>query len=190
MEYPEYIEVDGKEYKIDTDFKIALKCFEIMEDEKIDEYEKVVAILYLLFDFIPPEEQIEKFFEKAKVYLQCGKTDEEQKSNKRDMDFNQDYGYIISSFMSDYKMNLTEEKIHFWFFIDLLEGLTENCSLNRIRDLRNYDLSQEKDEKRKREIAKAKEKVALKQKESIDKNFTTKETENMNKFFDMMNGKE
>lgn len=184
QELPEYAEVNGKEYKIDTDFKTALKCFEVMSDEEIDGYEKVVAVVYLLFDFIPAEKDIVKFFEKAKIFLQCGKSDEEQNTHKKDMDFNQDYGLITSSFMSDYKIDITKEKMHFWLFVNLLEGLTENSSLNRVRELRNYDLSEEKDEKRKRKIKEAQKRVALKNKEvKPKKDFTDKEINNMEAFY-------
>ena len=32
MMYPEYATIDGKEYKINTDFNVALRCFEVIED--------------------------------------------------------------------------------------------------------------------------------------------------------------
>lgn len=184
-EYPEYAEINGKEYKIDTDFRTALKCFEIIEDD-IDNYEKAVAIVYLLFDFIPPEEEIDLFFIKAKEYLQCGKDDVEQNANKKDMDFNQDFGFIVSSFMSDYKLDITKAKLHFWFFIDLIEGLTESSSLSRIRELRNYDLSEEKDAKRKKAIKDAQKRVELKSKHKTEKDYTKEENANMDAFYNLL----
>ena len=46
--YPEYADIDGKKYKINTDYRIAIRCNEIsMQD--IDDLEKVMAIIYLLF---------------------------------------------------------------------------------------------------------------------------------------------
>ena len=47
--YPEYVEVEGKLYKINTDFRIAIKCNKIAEDETIGDYERVLAILYTLY---------------------------------------------------------------------------------------------------------------------------------------------
>ena len=183
-EYPEYATIDGVDYKIDTDFRTALKCFEIIEDDEIDDYERAVAIIYLLFDFIPEEQEIEKFLEKAKIYLQCGKTDEEEQQTKKDMDFKQDYGLITSSFMSDYKMDITKENLHFWHFLTLLEGLTENCSLNRVRELRTYDLSEEKDEKRKRKIQEMQKKVALKDNQiKHKKQYSKEEINSMEEFY-------
>ena len=33
--YPQYVEVFGKRYKINTDFKVAIECNRIAEDETI-----------------------------------------------------------------------------------------------------------------------------------------------------------
>ena len=86
------------------------------------------------------------------------------------MDFIQDYSYIKTSFRSDYGMNLDKENIHWWEFMDLMNGLSNSelgncCVLNRVRNLRNFDVSQIKDLKEKEKITKAKEQVALKKKE-------------------------
>lgn len=189
--YPEYAEINGKEYKIDTDFRTALQCFKVVGDETITEDERARAIVYLLFDFIPKDELLEEFLKKAIMFLQCGQTTEEQKNKKKDMDFEQDRGLINASFMSDYRIDLSKEKLHFWQFIELIEGLTENCCLNRVRELRNYDLSEEKDSKRKNKIKKAKEAVALKEHKKIEeKNYSSEQLKNMEEFYKLMEGKE
>ena len=180
--YPEYAEINGKEYKIDTSYKTALKCFEVIEDENIPDTERTLAIIYLLFDFIP-KENIELFFEKAMLYLQCGESLEEQKSKKKDMDFIQDQKYINSSFMSDYHIDLSKTELHFWQYIELIQGLTEDSSLNRIRNIRNYDLSEIKDEKTKNKIMEAQKELALKNKDSIIQMNDTQKS-NINAFYE------
>ena len=177
--YPEYAEINGKQYKIDTDYRTALRCFEVVNDETIHDYERALAIVYLLFDIVPEtDEELEQFLEKAKIYLQCGK--EPEKSKEIDMDFQQDAGYIMSSFMSDYHININETNMHFWQYIDLIEGLTDNCVLNRIREIRNYDVSKEKDTKRRNEIIEAKKRVALKK-----NNHTKEQNEMANKVYEL-----
>lgn len=189
--YPEYAEIDGKEYKIDTDFRTALRCFDIIDDDSICDEERARAIVYLIFDFIPEDEVLEKFLNKATIFLQCGKTTEEQQNSKQDMDFTQDRGFINASFMSDYHIDLTKEKMHFWQFIELIEGLTENCCLNRVREIRNYDLSEEKDSKIRERMKKAKKAVALKHKKtSKEKDYSNEEIEKMEEFYRLMEGKE
>lgn len=176
--YPEYAEIDGKEYKIDTSFKTAIRCFEINDDKTISDNERSLAIIYLLFGFIP-KDNIQTFFEKAILFLQCGKSNEEQRSQKKDMDFTQDRSYIVSSFMNVYHMNLNDEDIHFWYFIELIQGLDDRCILNKVREIRNYDISQLKDEKERSRILRMKQDLAL---EQDQKQFTKEEEEAMNKF--------
>ena len=49
MSNPQYVKVDDKLYKINTDFRIALECNNIAEDTSIGEYERALAIIYKLF---------------------------------------------------------------------------------------------------------------------------------------------
>lgn len=182
--YPEYAEIDGKEYKIDTDFKTALKCLEVAEDENITDYERTIAIIYLLFDFIP-KKNIKKFLEKSMLFLQCGETLEEQEEKEKDMDFLQDRKYINASLMSDYHIDLSKANLHWWQFVELIQGLTENSSLSRIRNIRNMDLSDIKDEKTKNEVIKAKEYFALK-----EKHIKTDEEKEIDEFWENIVGKE
>ena len=114
----------------------------------------------MLFGFIP-ETDLQQFLDKAALFLQCGKTADECGANKKDMDFWHDRAYINASFMSDYKLDLSTAKLHWWQFCELIQGLTENCVLSRVREIRNYDLNEIKDSKSKAKMAKAKEAVAL-----------------------------
>lgn len=49
MNNPQYVKVDDKLYKINTDFRIALECDEIARDTSIGELERPMAIIYKLF---------------------------------------------------------------------------------------------------------------------------------------------
>jgi hypothetical protein len=46
---PEYVKIDNKQYKINTDYKIALECNKIALDLSIGEYEKALAVIFKLF---------------------------------------------------------------------------------------------------------------------------------------------
>lgn len=162
--YPEYAEINGKEYKIDTDFKTALKCFEIVDNDEITDYERAMAIVYLLFDFIPKNKDLNLFLNKAKIFLECGREEKNKSKKEKDMDFIQDRSLINASFMSTYHIDLSKENLHFWQFIEYLEGLTEDSVLNKVREIRNYDLSEIKDPKERKKMKEAKEQVALKKK--------------------------
>lgn len=163
--YPEYAEINGRQYKLDTDFNTALKCFEIIDDKSITDYERALAIIYLLFDFVPTK-NLDLFLDKARIFLQCG-IENVESNCQPDMDFVQDRKYISASFMSDYHIDLSKEKLHFWQFVEYLEGLTENSALFRLRNLRNFDLSEIKDDKERSKYAEMQKKVELKKKKVL-----------------------
>lgn len=189
MNNPEYVKVGEKKYKINTDFRVAIECDAIGRDSNIGEYERALAIIYKLFG----EEGLNDFgnhqelLELAKKYLACGK-ELEGMNEKPDMDFNQDMEYIEASFMSDYHIDLTQTKMHWWTFFKLINGLSNSemgncCILNRVRNLRNYDTKDIKDPKELDKIRKAKSMVALKTEE---KKPTLQQNKNAEQFWESM----
>lgn len=197
MRYPEYAEVDGKKYKINTDFRVAIECNRIAEDETIGDYERVLGVIYTLFgeEGINTPEHYEKLLEMAKKYLSCGKELETRKQEEPDMDYIQDMDYIEASFMSDYRIDLSNEEMYWWKFCNLMNGLSNSelgnsCILNRIRNIRTMDLSQIKDKKERDKLAKLKKEFALKKNKS-KKKATEKEKQSAMEFLKMLkNGKE
>ena len=169
MNYPEYTIVNGKKYKINTDFRNALECEKISQDNDINDIERALAIIYVLFgeEALNDKNNYEELLKKAKKFLLCGKEEKKIKDSEIDMDFIEDYAYIKTSFRSDFGINLDNEKIHWWEFMDLMNGLSNSefgncCVLNRIRNLRNYNVNDIKDQKEKQRIIEAKKSVALK----------------------------
>ena len=170
MNNPEYVKIGDKKYKINTDFRVAIECNNIAQDDSIGDAERSLAIIYKLFgdEGLDNSQDWEKLLELGIKYLTLNKdTSDVDNNTEIDMDFNEDMDYIEASFMSDYRIDLTTEKMHFWKFYNLLEGLSNSelgncCVLNRVRNLRTFDLSQIKDSKERERLAKAKEMVALK----------------------------
>ena len=166
MNYPEKIEVDGIQFALDTDFRTAIRCFEIIEDDSIDDYERALAIIYLLLGDIPRNTDLQKVLKVLQKYLACGNDKNRPSEERKDMDFIQDEKYIVASFMSDYHIDLSSnESMHWWHFINLLNGLTEECVLNKVREVRTCDLKDFKGKQREK-MAKAKRQLALKTKVS------------------------
>ena len=171
MNNPEYVKIGDKKYKINTDFRVALECNKIAEDETINDTERALAIIYKLFgdDGLNDYENHTELLKLATKYLCLGK--EVEKSNEEpDMDFEQDMDYIETSFMSDYGIDLNKTEMHWWKFFNLVNGLSNSelgncCVLNRVRNLRRFDVSTIKDSKERQKIIEAKKSVALKKKE-------------------------
>ena len=189
MNNPEYVKVGDKKYKINTDFRIAIECNDIAQDDSIGDTERPLAIIYKLFgdEGIDNPQDWEKLLELSIKYLSLNRdTSGVDKDTEIDMNFNEDMDYIEASFMSDYGIDLTKTKMHWWKFYTLIEGLSNSelgncCVLNRVRNLRTFDLSQIKDNKEREKMAKAKEMVALKITKKNEVKLTKKQEESMKK---------
>ena len=167
MSSPEYAKIGEKLYKINTDFKVALRCEQVALDDNIEDTERALAIIYLLYgnNGIDNPSDYEELLKKATTYLGCGK-DMQKDREEPDMDFEQDKAYIRASFYTDYNIpDIYNTEMHWYDFTTLMNGLKEDCVLNRVREIRNYDTSQIKDPKTLSQIRKQKESVALKKKE-------------------------
>ena len=188
--YPEYVEVNGRKYKINTDFRYAIECNRIAEDETIGDFERALGIICTLFgkEALDNKDDLEKLLTMAKKYLSCGEELKITSEKEKDMDYIQDYDYIWTSFISDYNgLDLDKEEMHWWKFYRLLNGLSNSelgncCILNRIRNLRNYDLKDIKDPVQRQKIQEAKNAVALKKKEK-DVKLTEKQQKSVDEFY-------
>lgn len=183
------IQIENTIYTANVDFRIAIRCNEIATDEKIGDFERVLGIICTMFGekALNNPNHYEKLLKWALNYLSCGKEIESTKEEP-DMDYVEDMEYIEASFMSDYQIDLENTEMDWQKFNKLMNGLSNSelgncCVLNRIRNLRNYDVSQIKDKKERQKIVKAKEQVALKKNKK--ENHLTKEQEesmaNLNK---------
>lgn len=165
--YPRFAQVKDRKYKINTDFRVALECDKVARSNVSDE-ERALAIIYLLFgdEGLQNSQDWKDLIAIALKYLGCGKEKQEYDENQEtDMDFEQDWEYIRTSFFYDYNVKLEQGTyMHWWEFYNLLCGLSDKCILNRVRFIRDFDVEQIKDIKEKEKWIKQKEQVALKKK--------------------------
>lgn len=189
MNNPEYVKIENKKIKINTDYRIALKCDEIARDTTIGDYERSLAIIYLLFgeEGLNEKKYYDKLLELAIKFLCCGQ-EKNDNNEEPDMDFKQDMELIRISFMSDYNgLDIKKQEIHWWEFNNLLNGLSNSemgncCILNRIRNLRNYDTSKIEDRKEKKKIEEAQKYWALKKEKPI---LTEKQQQSIDTFYQL-----
>ena len=183
MNNPQYVKVDNKLYKINTDFRVALECNKIAEDTSIGEFERAMAIIYKLFgeDGLNCENQ-NRLLELAMKYLLLGRDKNSLKNEPRDkyeLDFNKCIGLIKASFKFDYKYDPYElEYLHWYDFYNDLESLSTSefgncCILNRIVSILEQEPKEIKDSKQKQKLIDAqkllKEKYCKKQEKEITK---------------------
>lgn len=188
------IQIEDTIYEANTDFRIAIRCNEIATDDTIGDFERVLGILCTIFgdgidNFKEHPEHMEKLLKWAKKWLSCGEEIIDT-HEQPDMDYVEDMEYIEASFMSDYHIDLENEDMDWHKFNKLINGLSNSemgncCVLNRIRNLRNLDLSEIKDNKERQKIAKAKESVALK-KYKKENHLTKEQEESMNRLNEIL----
>jgi len=174
MKYPEYIQVGEEKYKLDTSYLTAIECFQIISDDTISDTERGMALMQKLIGQIVLDQTSGDILALLVQYLQRGRTAREveemmaiQGDDDPDIDYTQDFGYITASFISDYGIDLsssTNDSMHWWKFVDLLNGCSPKSAIGRVRELRNMDPSDYKDPKAREQILKAQRLVALKPK--------------------------
>ena len=181
--YPTKMEANGHIYDINTDYRIALACFKAINDIKINDIERFYAIETMLLGNNVLEEDEQILHDKIAKYLRCGK-DENVSEEERDFDYLQDEEATRTSIRQCYHLNLNEIPYMHWYeYNELISGLTSESLLNKIRDLRSYDLSEISDEKRKQKIIEAQQRVALK-----EEHIKTKEEKEIDEFWNKIVG--
>lgn len=178
------IQIGETIYEANTDFRVAIECNKIATDETIGDCERALGIICTVFGSkgLDNPSHYEKLLKWIKKWLLCGKEVVDSKEQP-DMDYIEDMEYIEASFMSDYGIDLENTKMEWGKFNKLMNGLSNSefgncCILNRVRNLRNYDISQIKDSKERQKMAKAKEQVALKRYKK-ENNLTKEQEESM-----------
>ena len=111
MNYPTYIEINGTKYNINTDFRVAIRCNEIAEDKTINDYERAMAIIYVLFGekALDDYKNHEILLNYAKKFLSCNQ-EIENKSKQPDMDF------IEGNFLSEYNYSNVKKVGDYTFY--------------------------------------------------------------------------
>ena len=193
MNNPQYVKVDNKLYKINTDFRVALECNNIAEDKTIGEYERALAIIYKLFgeDGLDCENQ-NKLLELGMKYLLLGNDKKELKNEnkeKYELDFNKCIGLIKASFKFDYKYDPYElEYLHWYDFYNDLESLSTSefgncCILNRITSILNQEPKEIKDNKQRQKLIEAQKLLSQKYCKQEEVKMTKEQEESAKAFY-------
>ena len=193
MNNPQYVKVDDKLYKINTDFRVALECNNIAEDNSIGDLERAMAIIYKLFgeNGLDCENQ-NRLLELAMKYLLLGNDKKEPKNEnkeKYELDFNKCIGLIKASFKFDYKYDPYElEYLHWYDFYNDLESLSTSefgncCILNRITSILNQEPKEIKDNKQRQRLIEAQKLLSQKYCKQKEVEMTKEQEESAKAFY-------
>lgn len=176
---PQNVEIDGKLYPINTDFRISLLFGLLMEDATITEEEKIYKSLDLYYP-IPPH-CLEKAAKEILIFYHCGKKEPAKKGSgeigERIYHIDWDAPYLYAAFLQQYKIDLTVEQLHWWKFQALFQSLSPDTMFMKIIGYRNAKIDAKAPPEEKKRLEKLKRQYALPREYRIIENQHIKEVE-------------
>lgn len=151
---PIAVEIDNKNYEINSDFRTSILFELLMQDSSIGEEDKIITALELYYPVIP--ENINEAIEQMLWFYRCGKEITSSKGNGKGKSVTQIYSfehdddYIYAAFMDQYNIDLQDiEYLHWWKFKAMFKSLKEDNEIVKIMGYRSMDLSKIKDKEEK-----------------------------------------
>lgn len=176
---PEYVNIDGEEYFIDTNFRNGI-IFEKIAFSDIPIQDKVSQLLPVFYTEQIPQ-NITAAMETIIGFYSCGvdakkKTAPQRRKNgnvvlkpKMIYDYFHDAPYIYAAFLGNYGIDLNDiEYLHWWKFHALFRGLPSSAKIVEIMGYRGTDLGRIKSKSEQERIARMKEIYALPQELSFE----------------------
>lgn len=162
---PSKVEINGRMYKIRTNFRTSILFEQLMQDDNIDDFERAIKAIKLYFFKPIREEYLEEALNKIFWFYSGGKeeliTDNKSNnnsSNERLYDYDYDDDYIYSAFLDQYNIDLQKIKyLHWWEFKAMFKSLNENHKISEIMKYRGINLKDIKDDEEKKFYKKMKE---------------------------------
>lgn len=151
---PTTVNIDNKDYEINSDFRTSILFELLMQDGTIEEDDKILMALQLYYPDIP--ENIKKAIEQMLWFYRCGKDVSSSKGNGKSKGVTQIYSfeydddYIYSAFLDQYNIDLQDiEYLHWWKFKAMFKALKDDNMIVKIMGYRSMDLSKVKDKEQK-----------------------------------------
>ena len=153
---PTSLTINGKEYEINSDFRVSILFELLMLDDEVDKENKLAIALQLYYKECPQAKDIDEAIRQMLWFYKCGKEDKKIKgsSNNSNVDaiynFEYDDDLIYAAFMSQYKIDLNSIRyLHWWKFKAMFKALNEDNEIVKIMQYRSTDISKIKDKEQK-----------------------------------------
>jgi len=160
---PEIAEVNGREYAIKTDFKKVLSYLQMLHEKAESDPDDTVFVLAMFFGKEIRKDDIQGLIDFLKWYINRGEEPKEEKKRKKEplFDILIDSGRIYSAFFQVYHINLRKVQLHWWTFMELLEGLPKGTHLAEVIDIRGRKFEKYMKAAEKNELAELKKHYAI-----------------------------
>lgn len=132
---PEALEVGGRAYPINTDFRSCLRTIMACEDKNLTGHEKAIVILTNLYPEIPDD--FTAALEQALLFLDGGKNQQEPEERQpRVYSFAKDANFIFAAFRQTHRVDLQVDDMHWWKFIALFMDVGSETTFSQLTSLR------------------------------------------------------
>lgn len=140
---PESVNVGGREYPIDTDFRAGIEFELAVQNGKT----QLVDYLRPWYGAVGYPQDIVGAVDAAIWFYRCGVTEDKPKEgngtqakiSRQGYCFDMDAEAILSSFWQAYRIDLTTASLHWWVFRALLSGLPEESEFKKRVYIRTCD---------------------------------------------------
>lgn len=160
---PVSLEIDGEQYEINTDFRIALLIFEAYSDKGLSDYEKAAVCLNCLYKEVP--ENTDEAMKKAVWFLDGGDVPKPKKAPARIIDWSYDESIIFPAVNKVAGFETRSAKyVHWWTFLGYFSEIGEGL-YSQVMNIRQKKAKGKKLEKWEKEFySEHKELVDIKEK--------------------------
>lgn len=167
---PDSIEVDGAEYKINSDFMTWAKIYSVLTDRDRADAEKAGAILMCYKDL---PESLAGAVKAALRFYRRGKDEDEDNdkdgTQKRPVfDLEYDFPLLCAAFRGQYRIDLRRDSLHWWGFWELFEGLRQDELIVKVMGWRGAEIDKIKNKTEKRFILKMQRIYRLPDRRSVE----------------------
>ena len=166
-ELPDSVTVSGSSYRICTNFRDWLKFFDLQEDEKIPQRDKILLMFHWYQELPPPEHAEEALHALIAFAVREENTVQKTRKNQnkstgRILSWSYDAAYIYSAFLSVYQIDLMKtQEMHWHLFLNLFDALPEGVPVKQRMSYRAVNLSTVKDKAERKRIRKIQEQIRI-----------------------------
>lgn len=173
--FPETVEIDGKQYKVVTDFREWIKLHELLSEVEVFTPGILAMILEWYIEEIPEDIcaailALERFLAAEGLWDNESDMEDEYKGDgdrpgKPVFSFSQDAVFVYSAFREVYGIDLEEIKyMHWWKFKSLFDGLPADTEIKERIYYRGIDPKTVKDKEERKRIQRIQKRIAIKEK--------------------------
>ena len=147
---PKSLNIGGIEYKIRSDFRVALLIFEAFEDPELSEYEKTAIMLECIYETVPDD--VNEAVRLACWFLDGGDIPKSKPSGKPTFDWKQDEGIFFPAINKAAGKEVRElDYLHWWTFLGYFNEIGEGF-FSEVMSIRQKKAKGKKLEKYEREF--------------------------------------